>query len=80
MSKLDDKICQNKGCSKAIVSGNTNTRTCSTICGRALREASKRGLLNDYDGPNSNSNELIRMINKFLLVKTGERYESLRSV
>ena len=66
LSKGEDKICQNIGCTKVIVSGNESTRTCSVKCGLELRVSSNARKASTDDGPNSNSNELIRTVNKYL--------------
>jgi len=69
------RVCELNGCNNLIKSKKKVTRTCSNECGYALRsDEFKSGTKGDGNPLNSNSNELIRMINKFLLVKSGERY------
>jgi len=69
------RICELDGCDNLIKTKRKRTRACSNECGYALRsEEFKRGITAGDNPLNSNSNELIRMINKFLLVKTGERH------
>ena len=66
LAKGEDKICQNVSCNNVIARTNEKTKTCSIECGRALRESAYKNVNSD-DGPNSNSNELIRTVNKYLL-------------
>lgn len=67
LAKSEERICQNTGCNNVIVRTNENTKTCSIECGRALRESAKYKNVSTDDGPNSNTNELIRTVNKYLL-------------
>lgn len=65
------RTCQLDGCNNLIESTRKTTRACSTDCSYALRSKEfKRADVVDGNPLNSNSNELIRMINKFLLMKT----------
>lgn len=72
------RVCEREGCAKLVVSARKKTRTCSLECGYRLRAEGMKGEGNSGENPlNSNSNDLIRMINKFLLMKAGENYESV---
>ncbi|MBL4869802.1 MAG: hypothetical protein JKX72_02485 [Robiginitomaculum sp.] len=76
--KGSERICELNGCNNLIISKKKSARTCSNDCGYALRsEEFKGGNRGDGNPLNSSSNELIRMINKFLLVKPRGIYESV---
>ena len=62
----ETRICEREGCSNPIKSIRRRTRTCSLECGYNLRG---NKWIADDNSLNSNSNELIRTINKFLLMK-----------